>query len=133
MNKIDENVDTLLLLIKEYFADYILLKDDVDEDVVDVLSSIQQKVSKHFESFKFGDLINENNPTFQELWQFVEGNDIQAFYAARIIKRAIEDSLEFESLASFESFDINYTKLVKSPFKFVSMVAGFSKFLNSKN
>ena len=59
MNKIDENVDTLLLLIKEYFADYILLKDDVDEDVVDVLSSIQQKVSKHFESFKFGDLINE--------------------------------------------------------------------------
>ena len=132
LNHIDGQVDTLLLLIKEYLADYILLKDDVDEDVVDVLSSIQQKVSKHFESFKFGDLINENNPTFQELWQFVEGNDIQAFYAARIIKRAIEDSLEFESLASFESFDINYTKLVKSPFKFVSMVAGFSKFLNSK-
>ena len=72
-------MDTLLLLIKEYLADYILLKDDVDEDVVDVLSSIQQKVSKHFESFKFGDLINENNPTFQELWQFVEGMTYKHF------------------------------------------------------
>lgn len=133
LNNIDgQVVDTLLLLIKEYLADYILLKDNVNQDVVDVLSNLQHKISKHFKNFKFGDLINEKTLVLEELWQLVERNDVHAFYAARIIKRAVEDSLEFESLSSFESFDINYTKLVKTPFKFVSLVGGFSKFLNSK-
>lgn len=120
----ESNVSQLMLLVREYIADYLLIKENPSEPVVDVLSKLEGRIAVHFNQYTFAELIDSEGP-LQSCFVLAEGNDVQAFYAARIIKRALENSVELESVLDYEI----KTSLVKTPLKFAGIINGVLKFI----
>ncbi|RLV90878.1 ATP-dependent DNA helicase PIF1 [Spathaspora sp. JA1] len=136
---ITDEVIILGLIVKEYISDYVFIQNSKAFDFVqvsEILNKLDVFLTDALKGVSFKDVVNtlnENSSSIiTKLFSILEGNDTYAFYVARAVKKVIEATLENESLSQFESYEINYTKLIKFPFKFISVITGISRFLTSK-
>ncbi|KAL6450537.1 RKR1 E3 ubiquitin-protein ligase listerin [Candida maltosa Xu316] len=128
LSQIDEE-HHVTLIARECISDYLLVKETPAEEVLNILMNLDKKIIACYEKYSLKELVSEDGP-LKYFNQLSEDND---FYAARVIKRLIENASEVESLSTFESLEINYNKLMKFPIKFIATISGFGKFLGSKN
>ncbi|KAI5950862.1 hypothetical protein KGF54_003936 [Candida jiufengensis] len=120
----DEKLQTLLSIGKEYVDDYVFTQ-KLDPSIEEKL----QEISSPSLEISISTIIDSKHP----LIELANGNDLMSFYAARVLTKHIENVAEEMSLSQFESININYNQLVKTPMKFVAVINGFKIFLASKS
>jgi hypothetical protein len=120
-----EEVTPLMLMTREYISDYLLVKENPAEQILDVLTKLEAQITAHFNGIPFAELVTEEGP-LSSVFSLAEGDSVGAFYAARVIKRVLENAVDIESTLDY---DIK-TSLVKTPLKFAGIVSGVSKHIS---